>query len=241
MKIQDLMDAGIAKAREAAKEGCSFVFTNGCYDVFTPAHARFLTWLRDGFIGDNRKRKLVVAVNSDDSIRALKGPSRPFHSLEDRCFVLEKYADIVIPFLAPTPIMLIEALKPDVLAKGGDYNGREIVGGPFVRDNGGIVVYGPLTDGVSTTRCLDAIDGKLDLLRTAHGLLIGAVGVPSSPGCTKCGVLDSQVDALDLADAILNDRNNCPAPTETGLAVLKKHFQSDHRIWRYYDETVCTS
>lgn len=131
------------------------VFTNGVFDVLHPGHIDLLTAARAH--GD----RLIVGINSDDSVRRLKGPTRPLRTAEDRAYVLAALAavDAVVIFDQDTPLELIRALEPDVLVKGGDYTEGTIVGAPEVRARGGEVVVVPLTPGQSTTAIVERIRG----------------------------------------------------------------------------------
>lgn len=131
----------------AAARGRRLVFTNGCFDVIHAGHVALLDHAR------RRGDLLVVGLNSDDSVRGLKGASRPVNRFADRAAVLEAMAsvDFVIEFDSPTPEALIRELRPDVLVKGGDYSPAEIVGADFVTGNGGEVVIFPLHEGLSST------------------------------------------------------------------------------------------
>ena len=123
------------------------VFTNGVFDLLHPGHI-------DVLLGARREGDaLVVGVNSDDSVRRLKGPSRPVRSSPERCYVLAalQMVDAVVQFEQDTPLELITTLRPDVLVKGGDYDEASIVGAPEVLAWGGRVVVVPLTPGHSTT------------------------------------------------------------------------------------------
>lgn len=136
------------KAREwrDAQRG-RVVFTNGVFDLLHPGHV-------DVLLGARREGEaLVVGVNSDDSVRRLKGPSRPVRSSAERCYVLAalQMVDAVVQFEQDTPLELITTLRPDVLVKGGDYDEDSIVGAPEVIGWGGRVVVVPLTPGHSTT------------------------------------------------------------------------------------------
>ena len=134
--------------RSAQEQGKRVVFTNGCFDLLHPGHVRYLAAARGA--GD----VLVVGVNSDRSVRALKGPGRPVQNADARAEVLAALAavDHVVVFDAPTPLELIERLAPDVLVKGADWAAGDIVGGDFVRARGGKVVRVRLVPGQSTTR-----------------------------------------------------------------------------------------
>ncbi|MBV9772795.1 MAG: D-glycero-beta-D-manno-heptose 1-phosphate adenylyltransferase [Gemmatimonadetes bacterium] len=126
------------------------VFTNGCFDILHRGHAEYLRAARQ--LGD----VLVVGLNADDSVRRLKGPSRPVNPQEDRAYVLASLAavDAVTLFEEDTPLELITALLPDVLVKGGDYSVDTIVGAREVMAAGGRVVVAPLVPGRSTTSIL---------------------------------------------------------------------------------------
>jgi D-beta-D-heptose 7-phosphate kinase/D-beta-D-heptose 1-phosphate adenosyltransferase len=126
------------------------VFTNGCFDVLHRGHVEYLESARR--LGD----LLVVGLNTDDSVRRLKGPSRPVNPEDDRAYVLAGLAavDYVTFFAEDTPRDLIVALLPDVLVKGGDYRKEDIVGGAEVEAAGGEVVVAPLVPGRSTTAIL---------------------------------------------------------------------------------------
>ncbi len=127
--------------------GKKIVFTNGCFDILHAGHVQCLAAARQ--MGDF----LIVGLNSDASVRRLKGANRPFHCQADRIAVLSALScvDLVIPFEEDTPLRLIQAIRPDVLVKGGDYREEEIVGSAFVRSCGGEVRTVPLLKGRSTT------------------------------------------------------------------------------------------
>ncbi len=129
------------------------VFTNGCFDILHPGHVDLLEKARA--LGD----VLVVGLNDDDSVRRLKGPSRPVNEAADRAFVLGglQAVDAVVVFEEDTPLALIEWLVPNVLVKGGDYSEATIVGAPFVRAHGGDVVVVPLVEGKATTAVVERI------------------------------------------------------------------------------------
>ena len=130
--------------------GQKIAFTNGCFDVLHAGHVQYLQEARA------QADVLIVALNSDESVRALKGPQRPLNSLEARVMVLAgmQAVDYVTVFDDLTPMRLIEELRPDVLVKGGDYRPGEVVGSEFVRSYGGRVHLASLREGFSTTRLL---------------------------------------------------------------------------------------
>jgi rfaE bifunctional protein nucleotidyltransferase chain/domain len=123
------------------------VFTNGCFDLLHPGHVTCLHEARK--LGD----ALAIGLNSDESVRRLKGAGRPLMRVEDRALVLAglESVDIVTVFDEDTPLELISALLPDVLAKGGDYRREEIVGREVVERAGGELVIIPFREGCSTS------------------------------------------------------------------------------------------
>lgn len=129
----------------------TIVFTNGCFDLLHRGHVEYLYAARA--LGD----LLVVGLNSDDSVRRLKGPDRPLNPLDDRALVLAalECVDAVTPFPEDTPLALIRALLPDVLVKGGDYTPETVVGRAEVEAAGGRVVIVPLVPGRSTTGTIE--------------------------------------------------------------------------------------
>ena len=141
--LDKVMDWERARAWRATVRG-RVVFTNGVFDLLHPGHVDVLLGARRH--GD----ALVVGVNSDDSVRRLKGPERPVRSAPERCYVLAalEAVDAVVVFDEDTPLELITALRPDVLVKGGDYTEASIVGAREVRAWGGDVVVIPLTPGI---------------------------------------------------------------------------------------------
>lgn len=129
------------------------VFTNGCFDLIHPGHVDLLRRARQ--LGD----RLIVGINSDDSVRKIKGAGHPFMDQGSRREVLLglRWVDQVEIFDEPTPENLIEKIKPDILVKGGDWKPDEIIGADFVRANGGKVFSLPLKDGFSSSRIVRAI------------------------------------------------------------------------------------
>ncbi len=134
--------------------GQRIVFTNGCFDVLHAGHVQYLQEARKQ--GD----LLVVGVNSDASVRDLKGPGRPVNEENARTAVLAGLAavDYVTVFDAPTPLALIQAVRPDVLVKGADYRADEVVGGDFVKSYGGRVYLAPLREGLSSSNILRKLE-----------------------------------------------------------------------------------
>jgi D-beta-D-heptose 7-phosphate kinase/D-beta-D-heptose 1-phosphate adenosyltransferase len=132
------------------------VFTNGVFDLLHPGHVDVLAAARSN--GD----ALIVGVNSDASVRRLKGESRPVRTESDRSYVLAalEAVDAVVVFSEDTPLELIRALHPDVLVKGGDYTPETVVGRSEVESRGGRVVIVPLTMGHSTTSIIERLRAK---------------------------------------------------------------------------------
>jgi len=135
------------------KQGKCIVFTNGCFDLLHPGHIDYLD--KAAKLGDI----LVVGLNDDDSIRRLKGESRPINPLRERAIMLAalRSVDLVIPFSEDTPLNLISSLMPDILVKGGDYEPNNIVGAKEVRQHGGKVIVMPFIDGYSSTKLIQRI------------------------------------------------------------------------------------
>ena len=133
------------------RENFKLVFTNGCFDLLHKGHLDLL--LNAAAFGD----KLLVGLNSDRSVKKLKGNSRPIQNEKTRAIkLLElKYVDHVIIFEDLTPQNLIHTISPDVLVKGGDYTKNEIVGAKHVISFGGVVKIIPLTPGFSTTSIIE--------------------------------------------------------------------------------------
>lgn len=132
------------------------VFTNGCFDLLHIGHVRYLKEARS--LGEF----LVVGINSDSSVKQLKGPSRPIQSELDRAEILASLAsvDATIIFNESTPELLIQSIKPDILVKGGDWTVDQIVGGAFVQSYGGKVLSLQFIEGKSTTRLVEKSSQK---------------------------------------------------------------------------------
>ncbi|MEM7294753.1 MAG: D-glycero-beta-D-manno-heptose 1-phosphate adenylyltransferase, partial [Pseudomonadota bacterium] len=146
-------DALLPVVNALKTRGNRIVFTNGCFDILHAGHVRYLQEARA--LGD----QLVVAVNSDESVRGLKGDSRPINSLGARMEVLAALGcvDWVVPFDAQTPAALIDAIVPNVLVKGGDWPVEQIVGHGTVVASGGAVHSLPFAEGYSTTATIEKI------------------------------------------------------------------------------------
>jgi D-sedoheptulose 7-phosphate isomerase len=133
------------------------VFTNGCFDIIHPGHIDLLERARA--LGTH----LIVGINSDKSVRAIKGANRPFINEDDRAAILQslKVVDEVRIFDETTPARLIEEIKPDILVKGGDWAETEIVGADFVLKNGGEVFSMPLKEGFSSSQIVEKIRNEI--------------------------------------------------------------------------------
>lgn len=139
--------------REYRKAGETVCFTNGCFDLIHAGHVRLLE--QSASFADI----LIVAINSDDSLRRLKGPGRPIMDEESRAIVLGSLAmvDHIVVFHEDTPDLIIKELLPDVLVKGGDYRPHEVVGRDTVENNGGRLELIRLVEGKSTTSIIKHI------------------------------------------------------------------------------------
>lgn len=147
------LDGLVKTLASARSRGMKVVFTNGCFDIIHAGHAAYLARARG--LGDC----LVVGLNSDASVGRLKGPGRPVNGQQARSAVLRALAcvDHVVIFEEDTPLNLIEHIRPDVLAKGGDWAVESIVGADVVRSSGGQVVSLPFEDGFSTTGIIERL------------------------------------------------------------------------------------
>lgn len=135
------------------KSGEKVVFTNGCFDIIHLGHIDYLE--KAGLKGD----RLVIGLNTDASVSQLKGTSRPINNEVARARLLAalEFVDAIVLFSDPTPLKLIEALRPDILIKGSDYLTENIVGADFVIKNGGKVETIDLVEGYSTSNIIDKI------------------------------------------------------------------------------------
>ena len=152
-----IMTVAQAKLMMAALRvtGKKVSFTNGCFDILHPGH---LFSLKQAAAEADY---LIVGLNSDASIKKLKGPSRPINNTESRAMVLANLivVDAVVVFEEETPLELIKALLPDVMVKGGDYTIDQVVGGKEVMANGGKVIINPIVEGFSTTSLIEKMKG----------------------------------------------------------------------------------
>ena len=146
------LDGAVEAVAELKRQGKQVVFTNGCFDLLHPGHTRYLAEART--LGD----ALLVAVNSDRSVRALKGPGRPILPESERAEILAalECVDYVTVFDDLTPRSLIARMLPQVLAKGADWGPTEIVGREEVEAAGGRVVSIPVVPGFSTSALIEA-------------------------------------------------------------------------------------
>jgi len=146
-------EKALRKIRNWQAAGEKVVFTNGCFDIIHAGHVRYLSAARE--LGD----RLVVGLNSDASVRRLKGPKRPVAPEDDRAEVLAalEAVDAVTLFAEDTPEELIGQLLPDVLVKGADWAVEQIAGAKAVIENGGSVLTVPLLEGRSTTGIIETI------------------------------------------------------------------------------------
>jgi D-beta-D-heptose 7-phosphate kinase/D-beta-D-heptose 1-phosphate adenosyltransferase len=135
------------------RQGRVIAFTNGCFDILHYGHVSYLEAAK------KKDRILIVGMNSDASVRGLKGPTRPIVPQDQRAAVLAGLAcvDFVILFNEPTPYELIKAVKPDVLLKGADWKGKEVAGADIVKANGGRVEFVKFVERLSTTNIVEKI------------------------------------------------------------------------------------
>ena len=154
--MQFLLKDNINFIKKIKAERKKIVFTNGCFDLLHVGHIRYLSQAKK--LGDF----LIIGLNSDRSVKKLKGKDRPIHSFEDRATLLSALnsVDLVIKFEEQTPENLIKDIVPDVLVKGGDYNIEDIVGYQIVIQNGGQVKTLSFYDGYSSTNYIDKINKR---------------------------------------------------------------------------------
>lgn len=184
--------AAARRCRSERRRGRRVVFTNGCFDLLHPGHVRYLAAARRA--GD----LLVVAINSDRSVRRLKGPGRPVQHEAARAEVLAALAavDLVVIFDEETPLEVIRAIEPDVLAKGADWKADAIVGADLVRARGGKVLRVALVPGESTTRLVARSRGdRASTGPTARSAKSDAKKTPRSGRETSGGAPGAGADA----------------------------------------------
>jgi rfaE bifunctional protein nucleotidyltransferase chain/domain len=136
---------------ELKRQNLKIVFTNGCFDIIHRGHVEYLNKAKK--LGD----VLIVGINSDSSIKKIKGNKRPIVPLYSRAYVLDnlKAVDFVVPFDEETPIELIKIIKPDVHVKGGDYREEDLPEAEIVKSYGGKIKIIPLIEGFSTTKIIE--------------------------------------------------------------------------------------
>ena len=144
----------VLKVSQWKKNKMKVAFTNGCFDILHLGHLEILTKSKE--FGD----KLIVAVNSDESVRKLKGEKRPINDFQTRSNMLASFSfvDYVVEFSDDTPKKLIQIIKPDFLIKGGDYKKKNIVGNDIVSSYGGETIIIPLIDGLSSTNTINKLN-----------------------------------------------------------------------------------
>ncbi len=149
IKFNEIKDVA-AKLKKKSKK---IVFTNGCFDIFHAGHAYYLNEAKK--LGD----VLIVGINSDESVKRLKGDKRPIIRQNDRAYLISSLApvDYVIIFEEDTPYNLIKEIKPDLLVKGSDYKHKDIVGKDIVESNGGKVALIDYLGGRSTSGIIEKI------------------------------------------------------------------------------------
>ena len=145
--------AEVRRLRQEPNGKMKIVFTNGVFDLPHPGHVRSLRAARA--LGD----LLIVGINSDESVRRLKGNDRPIIPAVERAKILSAFemVDFVVIFNEDTPLEVVKAIQPDVIAKGADYQNREVVGADVVMARGGCVEFLPMEDGISSTTIVDRI------------------------------------------------------------------------------------
>ena len=144
----------VLKVSQWKKNKMKVAFTNGCFDILHLGHLEILTKSKE--FGD----RLIVAVNSDASVRKLKGKERPINDFQTRSNMLASFSfvDYVVEFSDDTPKKLIQIIKPDFLIKGGDYKKKNIVGNDIVSSYGGETIIIPLIDGLSSTNTINKLN-----------------------------------------------------------------------------------
>jgi len=154
--MQFLLKDNIDIIKKIKAERKKIIFTNGCFDLLHVGHIRYLAQAKK--LGDF----LIIGLNSDSSVKEIKGKDRPINSFEDRATLLSALnsVDLVIMFEEQTPENLIKDIVPDILVKGGDYNIEDIVGYQTVIQNGGQVKTLSFYDGYSSTKYINKINKR---------------------------------------------------------------------------------
>lgn len=213
------------------------VFTNGCFDLIHPGHIDLLTRARA--LGD----RLVVGINSDESVCRIKGVGRPFIDQESRREILLalRVVDQVEIFDEPTPENLIKRLNPDVLVKGGDWKPDEIIGADFVTANGGKVFSLPLKHGFSSTNIVNAV--RQDVVSSANAESTGSIAALSLEQHLAVfnDVLATQVSVINDCAEILADTfgrgNKILVCGNGGSAADAQHLAAEF-VGRYETERI---
>ena len=150
------MQEWLKQLQNLKQQNRKIVFTNGCFDLLHVGHIRYLNEAKK--LGDF----LIVGVNSDESVKRLKGPARPIQNQSDRAEILKslKSVDETVIFSEDTPEELIQKIRPDILVKGGDWSVDQIVGGSFVQSYGGTVCSLSFVDGKSTSKIIEKANLK---------------------------------------------------------------------------------
>ena len=153
LKLKNLL----IKVSELKSENKIIVTTNGCFDIIHAGHVRYLKKAKE--LGDI----LIVCLNSDSSVKKLKGSSRPLNNTNDRAEVLAAFnsVDYVVIFEEDTPSSVLEEIKPDIHVKGGDYSEETLPEADIIKKFGGKVCFIPLVKGKSTTNIINKINGKV--------------------------------------------------------------------------------
>ena len=143
------------RVKQLRADGKTVVFTNGCFDILHAGHVRYLGAARE--LGSC----LIVGLNSDQSVRGLKGPTRPINNQDDRAEVLSALSavDYVVIFEEPTAEKLVANIKPDIYVKGGDYNVKDLPEAKIVEEHGGKTILIPEVPGRSSSRIIKKITG----------------------------------------------------------------------------------
>jgi rfaE bifunctional protein nucleotidyltransferase chain/domain len=144
------------KVKAWKKNNQKIVFTNGCFDIIHLGHIELLA--KAGDLGD----KLIIGINSDLSIKSLKGEERPVLDVKSRSMIIAalNFVDAVVVFEELTPLEIIKKIQPEIIVKGGDYNEDDVVGKNFISKYDGSVIILPLTKGFSTTSILNKIENE---------------------------------------------------------------------------------
>ncbi len=161
VKLNDLLQ----KVNTIHNSGERVVFTNGCFDILHVGHVRYL------IAAKSEGEILVVGLNSDESVRSIKGDKRPIVGQDQRAEILTGIwcVDYVTIFNEPDPLRLIQAIKPDVLVKGGDWPEEKIIGADFVKTNGGRVVRVPVVPDISVSGIIQRIVKRYQVKSSADG------------------------------------------------------------------------